>query len=273
MRPDSSVYRVGALNVKLLLILSIVGMSLVGGLGGAYVFLVLRSSSTIYAKGVELEQAGELRSARRTYGRVLGKEPRELEYLTALQRVILLTSPNSSVEANDFYNAWLGSLKWGAENHPDLPERSQVLVRTIFADAMNSRSRSLMEMVEDTADAAGVRSLDNEDFSERWIAASRLNQIRWGDLRDREREEAFKLLQNRLDNNPEAIDFGIALRGYSIRLEDAVLDNDRGLIMEYGTILRELFDRSFEIEMISVLHLPVLGSIWSAHATQNCSTE
>ena len=249
MRQNFVRTRVGALNIKLLLILSIIGMSVVGGLAGAYVFLVLRSASTIYAKGVELEQAGELRSARRTYGRVLGKEPRELEYLTALQRVILLTSPNSSVEANEFYNAWLGSLKWGAENHPDLPERSQVLVRTIFADAMNSRSRSLMEMVEDTADAAGVRSLDNEDFSERWIAASRLNQIRWGDLRDREREEAFKLLQNRLDNNPEAIDFGIALRGYSIRLEDAVLDNDRGLIMEYGTILRELFDRSFEIEI------------------------
>lgn len=241
--------RVGALNIKLLLIVSIIGMSVVGGLAGAYVFLVLRSTSTIYAKGVELEQAGELRSARGAYGRVLGKEPRELEYLTALQRVILLTSPNSTVEANEFYNAWLGSLKWGAENHPDLPERSQILVRTIFADAMNSRSRSLMEMVEDTADAAGVRSLDNEDFSERWIAASRLNQLRWGDLRDREREEAFKLLQNRLDNNPEAIDFGIALRGYSIRLGDALLDNDRGLIMEYGTILRELFDRSFEIEM------------------------
>ena len=249
MRQNFVRTRVGALNVKLLLILSIIGMSVVGGLAGAYVFLVLRSASTIYAKGVELEQAGELRSARRTYGRALGKEPRELEYLTALQRVILLTSPNSSVEANEFYNAWLGSLKWGAENHPDLPERSQVLVRTIFADAMNSRSRSLMEMVEDTADAAGVQSLDNEDFSERWIAASRLNQIRWGDLRDREREEAFKLLQNRLDNNPEAIDFGIALRGYSIRLEDAVLDNDRGLIMKYGTILRELFDRSFEIEI------------------------
>ena len=33
MRPDPSVHRVGALNVKLL-ILSIVGMSLVGGFGG-----------------------------------------------------------------------------------------------------------------------------------------------------------------------------------------------------------------------------------------------
>ena len=104
-----------------------------------------------------------------------------------------MTSPNSTVEANEFYNAWLGSLKWGAENHPDLPERSHVLVRAIYADAMNVRSVSLMEMVEETADAAGIRSLENEAFSERWVAASRLNQIRWGDLRDREREEAFEL--------------------------------------------------------------------------------
>ena len=113
MRQKSVRNPAGALNVKLLLILSIVGMTLVGGLAGAYFFLVLRSASTIYAKGVELEQAGEFRNARRSYGRVLGKEPRELEYLTALQRVILMTSPNSSVE--EFYNAWLGSLKWGAE--------------------------------------------------------------------------------------------------------------------------------------------------------------
>ena len=75
-----------------------------------------------------------------------------------------MTSPNSSVEANEFYNAWLGSLKWGPENHPDLPERSHVLVRAIYADAMNVRSVSLMEMVEETADAAGIRNLENEAF-------------------------------------------------------------------------------------------------------------
>ena len=244
MRRYSSVHRAGALNVKLLLILSIVGMTLVGGLGGAYYFLVLRSASSIYAKAVEFEKAENFREARRNYGRALGKEPRDLNYLTSLQRVILLTSPNSTVEANEFYNAWLGSLKWGAENHPDLPERSQILVRTVYADAMDVRSTSLMEMVEDTADAAGIRSLENESFSERWIAASRLNKIRWGELRDRERDEAFDLLQNRLDDNPQAIDFGIALRGYSIRLEEALLDNDRTLIIEYAQTLRSLFDKS-----------------------------
>ena len=147
MRPDPSVHRVGALNVKLLLILSIVGMSLVGGLGGAYYFLVLRSASSINAKAAEFERAENYRDARRNYGRALGKEPRDLNYLTSLQRVILLTSPNSTVEANEFYNAWLGSLKWGAENHPDLPERSQILVRTVYADAMDVRSAALMEMV------------------------------------------------------------------------------------------------------------------------------
>ena len=67
-----------------------------------------------------------------------------------------------------------------------------------------------------------------------WVAASRLNRIRWADLRDREREEAFELLQNRLDDNPEAIDYGFALRGYSLQLEEAVLDNDRSFIMEYS---------------------------------------
>ena len=66
MRQNSVRNPAGALNVKLLLILSIIGMSLVGGLAGAYFFLVLRSASTIYAKGVELEQAGDLRSARRS---------------------------------------------------------------------------------------------------------------------------------------------------------------------------------------------------------------
>ena len=104
-------------------------------------------------------------------------------------------------------------MKWGAENHPDLPERSHVLVRAIYADAMDVRSVSLMEMVEETADAAGIRNLENEAFSERWIAASRLNRIRWADLRDREREEAFELLQNRLDDNPEAIDYGLHFVG------------------------------------------------------------
>ena len=162
-----------------------------------------------------------------------------------------MTSPNSTVEANEFYNAWLGSLKWGAENHPDLPERSHVLVRAIYADAMNVRSVSLMEMVEETADAAGIRNLENEAFSERWVAASRLNRIRWADLRDREREEAFELLQNRLDDNPEAIDYGFALRGYSLQLEDAVLDNDRSFIMEYGQTLRDLFDQSLDIEFLT----------------------
>ena len=125
MRHNSSLHRAGALNIKLLLILSIVGMALIGGLGGAYYFLVLRSASSIYAKAVEFERAEKFREARRNYGRALGKEPRDLEYLTSLQRVILLTSPNSTVEANEFYNAWLGSLKWGAENHPDLPERPE----------------------------------------------------------------------------------------------------------------------------------------------------
>ena len=142
-------------------------------------------------------------------------------------------------------------MKWGAENHPDLPERSQVLVRAIYADAMNVRSVSLMEMVEETADAAGIRSLENEAFSERWVAASRLNRIRWADLRDREREEAFELLQNRLDDNPEAIDYGFALRGYSLQLEEAVLDNDRSFIMEYGQTLRDLFDQSLDIEFLT----------------------
>ena len=55
MRHNSSLHRAGALNIKLLLILSIVGMALVGGLGGAYYFLVLRSASSIYAKAVEFE--------------------------------------------------------------------------------------------------------------------------------------------------------------------------------------------------------------------------
>ena len=100
----------------------------------------------------------------------------------------------------------VGLFEMGAENHPELPERSQILVRTVYADAMDVRSAALMEMVEDTADAAGIRSLENEAFSERWIAASRLNKIRWGDLRDRERDEAFDLLQNRLDDNPQPID-------------------------------------------------------------------
>ena len=254
MRPDPSVHRVGALNVKLLLILSIVGMSLVGGLGGAYYFLVLRSASSINAKAAELERAENYRDARRNYGRALGKEPRDLNYLMSLQRVILLTSPNSTVEANEFYNAWLSSLKWGAENHPDLPERSQILVRTVYADAMDVRSAALMEMVEETADAAGIRSLENEAFSERWIAASRLNKIRWGDLRDRERDEAFDLLQNRLDDNPQAIDFGIALRGYALRLEDVTLDNDRSFIREYAQTLRNLFDQS------SLVKVPAPGT-------------
>ena len=249
MRPYPSFHRAGALNIKLLLILSIVGMSLVGGLGGAYYFLVLRSASTIYAKAAEFEKAEKFRDARRNYGRALGKEPRDLNYLTSLQRVILLTSPNSTVEANEFYNAWLGSLKWGAENHPDLPDRSRILVRTVYADAMDFRSASLMEMVEETADAAGIRSLENESFSERWIAASRLNKIRWGELRDRDRDEAFDLLQNRLDDNPQAIDFGVALRGYTLRLEDAVLDNDRSLIREYAQTLRSLFDKSSAVEI------------------------
>ena len=249
MRQNSSPSRIGALNVKLLLVLSILGMALVGGLGGAYYFLVLRSASSIYAKAVEFEQADNYREARRNYGRALGKEPRDLKYLTSLKRVILLTSPNSTVEANDFYNAWIGSLKWGAENHPDLPERSRILVRAVYADAMDVRSASLMEMVEDTADAAGVRSLENEAFSDRWIAASRLNRIRWAELRDRDREEAFDLLQRRLDDNPEVIDFGIALRGYTIRLEDAVLDNDRSFILEYAQTLRRLFDQSSRIDL------------------------
>ena len=249
MRHNPSLHRAGALNIKLLLILSIIGMGLVGGLGGAYYFLVLRSASSIYAKAVEFEQAEKYREARRSYGRALGKEPRDLEYLTSLQRVILLTSPNSTVEANEFYNAWLGSLKWGAENHPDLPERSRVLVRTVYADAMDVRSASLMEMVEDTADAAGIRSLENESFAERWIAASRLNKIRWNELRDRDRDEAFELLQNRMDDEPEAIDYGIALRGYSILLEEATLDNDRSLITEYGQTLRNLFDKSSSVEI------------------------
>ena len=141
MRHYSLSNRAGALNIKLLLILSIIGMALVGGLGGAYYFLVLRSATSIYAKAAEFEQAGKFREARRNYGRALGKEPRDLEYLTSLQRAILLTSPNSTVEANEFYNAWLGSLKWGAENHPDLPERSRVLVRAVYADAMDVDGR------------------------------------------------------------------------------------------------------------------------------------
>ena len=69
-----------------------------------------------------------------------------------------------------------------------------------------------------------------------------------GELRDREREEAFELLQNRLDDNPQPIDFGIALRGYSIRLEEAVLDNDRSLIRVWGN-LRALFDQSSNITL------------------------
>ena len=93
-------------------------------------------------------------------------------------------------------------------------------------------------------------SLENEAFSER-VAASRLNRIRWADLRDREREEAFELLQNRLDDNPEAIDYGFALRGYSLQLEEAVLDNDRSFIMEYGQTLRDLFDQSLDIEFLT----------------------
>ena len=119
---------------------------------------------------------------------------------------------------------------------------------------MDVRSAALMEMVEDTADAAGIRSLENEAFSERWIAASRLNKIRWGDLRDRERDEAFDLLQNRLDDNPQAIDFGIALRGYALRLEDAILDNDRSFIREYAQTLKNLFDQS------SLVEVPDLGT-------------
>ncbi|MEC8114347.1 MAG: tetratricopeptide repeat protein, partial [Planctomycetota bacterium] len=260
MRPDLSVHRVGALNVKLLLILSIVGMSLVGGLGGAYYFLVLRSASSIYEKAVEFEKAEKFRDARRNYQRALGKEARDLNYLTSLQRVILLTSPNSTVEANEFYSAWLATLEWGAENHPDLPERSQIFVRTVYADAMDVQSASLMEKVEDAADAAGIRNPENESFSERWIAASRLNKIRWGDLRDRDRDDAFDLLQNRLDDNPQAIDFAIALRGYAIRLEDAVLDNDRSLIREYAQTLRSLFEKSSEVEVPAAGTEPALLS-------------
>ena len=100
MRHYSLSNRAGALNIKLLLILSIIGMALVGGLGGAYYFLVPVAATSIYAKAAEFEQAGKFREARRNYGRALGKEPRDLEYLTSLQRAILLTSPNSTVEAN-----------------------------------------------------------------------------------------------------------------------------------------------------------------------------
>ena len=75
MRQKSVRNPAGALNVKLLLILSIVGMSLVGGLGGAYFFLVLRNVSRINAKAAEFERAENYRAARRNYGRALGKSP------------------------------------------------------------------------------------------------------------------------------------------------------------------------------------------------------
>ena len=65
-----------ALNVKLLLILSIVGMTLVGGLGGAYFFLVLRNALQDLCEGVELESKPGSSRCPRNYGRVLGKEPR-----------------------------------------------------------------------------------------------------------------------------------------------------------------------------------------------------
>ena len=63
MRQKSVRNPAGALNVKLLLILSIVGMSLVGGLGGAYFFFVLRYVSRINAKAAEFERAENYRDA------------------------------------------------------------------------------------------------------------------------------------------------------------------------------------------------------------------
>ena len=45
-----------------------------------------------------------------------------------------------------------------------------------------------MEMVEETADAAGIRNLENEAFQEQ---IGRQATHRWADLRDREREEAL----------------------------------------------------------------------------------
>ena len=79
MRQKSVRNPAGALNVKLLLILSIVGMSLVGGLGGAYFFLVLRNVSRIYAKVLNLSRAENYRECSTELWRVLGKEPRDLE--------------------------------------------------------------------------------------------------------------------------------------------------------------------------------------------------
>lgn len=262
MRQHISQARVGALNIKLLLLISIVGMSLVGGLGGAYYFLVLRSATAIHQKAKQLEAAGQLREARRNYGRALGKEPRDLGYLTDLQRTILLTSPGSRVEANEFYSFWIGSLKWGAENHPELTERSRALVQAVYSDAKASRSSSLMEMVEEIADASGVRNVDNEVFAERWVAVSRLNRVRWSELKSRDRDEAFELIQNRLEDNPLAIDYGIALGAWSLRLEEAVLDNDRSYILEYAGKLREIFDAS------STADVPSQGSerLLASHA-------
>jgi tetratricopeptide (TPR) repeat protein len=124
------------INIKFVVILLIAAFIVTGAVGGVWYYRHMDASRN-FRIGDEFYAQGYFEDASRQYARGIGKEPANREYLHKLQQALLQLQPQTAVEARDFYNRYLSTLRHATQYHPHIADYHLKLLEEVASNAQS----------------------------------------------------------------------------------------------------------------------------------------
>src|SRR5262245_26357066 len=139
-------------NTKFLLTLSVAVATVVGALVVLCVLNVRNSVERNKRRGDEALAEGNLQGAKDFYGRVVDKEPGNLEYLEKVRAIVLQQRPQTPLEASTFYREYISALRQIAQRSQNNAEAYEALMRELYASTRQFPFAESLKLMGKAAD-------------------------------------------------------------------------------------------------------------------------
>lgn len=212
-----------------LILIAIIIFGTIGAAGGA-AFLWHRSQDATrhIVDGDRHMEAGRYREARLAYGRAVGKDNTNLEYLQKLEEALTALRPDTLGRSQEYAREYMSVLTRAASARAD---RADLHIRALDAlqdAAMRSNFAGYWSALDDSATAMlDLLPTSDPEYVDGYYyrALARLNPSRARVLTDDEVEEGVEALETYLEERPDS-DRGLALACSWAYRQEAVLRTD-----------------------------------------------
>src|SRR5262245_61883876 len=122
-------------NTKFLVTLAVAFIAAVGIIAGLYVLQMRNSVERNVRRGNEALAEGKLAAAKDFFGRVVDKDPGNVECLEKVRTILLQLQPQTPLEANTYYREYVGTLRQLAARSQNDAKAHENLLRELYSAA------------------------------------------------------------------------------------------------------------------------------------------